>query len=348
MSNDGIPSPTACDAIPKVELHCHVEGAVRAATVVELARKNGRTLPTRDPHDLYRYSSLDTFLEIFWLVQELVVDRSDWARIAYEATVDAHAHGLRYRELFFTPARHLAAGRSLADIIAGLSEGLVAAERETGVRSALICDVDKAFGPAAAVELAEELALLKAAGRAELVIGLGMDSTERGVDHRAFAMACAVARRSGLRLTGHAGEDGGPDTIRICLDVLGLERIDHGIAVMDDPALVERMARDRIPLTVCPSSNILIANRYASLVEHPFRAMRDAGLLATINTDDPAMTDLDLGREYAAVGSAMGYSYDELCAIAIDAIDATWLDATDRAALRAAFEGEIAGLTAPA
>jgi adenosine deaminase len=344
----GVAPTSAYDVIPKVELHCHVEGAVRATTVVELARKNGRMLPTTDPHDLYRYSSLDTFLDIFWLVQELLVDRSDWARIAYEATVDAHAHGLRYRELFFTPARHLAAGQSLADIVAGLSEGLAAAELETGVRSALICDIDKAFGPAAAVGLAEELALLRAAGRAELVIGLGMDSTERGVDHRAFAMACALARRSGLRLTGHAGEDGGPDNIRVCLDVLGLERIDHGIAVMDDPALVERMAHDRIPLTVCPSSNILIANRYATLAEHPFRAMREAGLLATINTDDPAMTDLDLGREYAAVASAMGFSFDDMCTIALEAIDATWLDATDRAALRAAFEREITGLTAPA
>jgi adenosine deaminase len=344
----GVAPTSAYDVIPKVELHCHVEGAVRATTVVELARKNGRTLPTTDPHDLYRYSSLDTFLDIFWLVQELLADRSDWARIAYEATVDAHAHGLRYRELFFTPARHLAAGQSLADIVAGLLEGLAAAERETGVRSALICDIDKAFGPAAAVELAEELALLRAAGRAELVIGLGMDSTERGVDHRSFAMACAVARRSGLRLTGHAGEDGGPDNIRVCLDVLGLERIDHGIAVMDDPSLVERMARERIPLTVCPSSNILIANRYATLAEHPFRAMREAGLLATINTDDPAMTDLDLGREYAAVASAMGFSFDEMCAIALDSIDATWLDATDRATLRAAFEREIGARTPPA
>lgn len=337
--------PGPYDAIPKVELHCHVEGAVRPTTVVELARKNHHPLPTDDPSELYRYTSLDTFLDIFWLVQALIADRSDWTRVAYEATVDAAAHGLRYRELFFTPARHLAAGQSLADIVAGLSEGVVEAERETGVRTRLICDLDRAFGPAAALELAEGLAVLRAAGRAELVIGFGMDSTERGVDLRGFAMAFAVARRAGLRLTGHAGEDGGPENIRVALDVLGVERIDHGVAVVEDEVLVARMAAERIPLTVCPSSNVVIANRYPSLDQHPFRTMREAGLMATINTDDPAMTDLDLGREYAAVATGLGYTFDEMCSIALDSIDATWLDAGERADLRAAFGAEIARLS---
>lgn len=339
-----MPDTAVYDAIPKVELHCHVEGAVRPATVVDLARKNGRPLPTSDPQELYRYTSLDTFLDIFWLVQELLADRSDWARVAYEATIDGHTHGLRYRELFFTPARHLAGGLSLADIVAGLTEGLLAAEAGTGVRSALICDIDRAFGPAAAVELAEALVDLRSAGRADLVIGMGMDSTERGVDLASFARAYDIARRAGLRLTGHAGEDEGPDNIRVGLDVLGLERIDHGIAVMDDPDLVVRMARDRIPLTVCPTSNIVIANRYRTLAEHPFRAMREAGLLATINTDDPAMTELDLGTEYEAVATAMSFSMAQMCAIAVDALDATWLDPVDRAALRASFDVKIGDL----
>jgi adenosine deaminase len=339
-----MPDAAVYDAIPKVELHCHVEGAVRPTTVIDLASKNGRSLPTSDPRELYRYTSLDTFLDIFWLVQELLADRSDWARIAYEAVIDAHPHGLRYRELFFTPARHLAAGQSLDDIVAGLTEGLAAAEAETGVRSALVCDIDRAFGAAAAVELAEALVGLRSAGGAELVIGMGMDSTERGVDLSSFARAYEIARRAGLRLTGHVGEDGGPDNIRVGLDVLGLERIDHGVAVMYDPDLVARMARDRIPLTVCPTSNVVIANRYRTLVEHPFRAMREAGLLATINTDDPAMTVLDLGTEYEAVATAMSFSVAGMCAIALDALDATWLDDVDRAALRASFEAEIGDL----
>lgn len=336
------------DAIPKVELHCHLEGTVRPSTVVELARKHGRELPSEDPTELYRFTSLDSFLEIFWLVQSLIGDRDDWRRVAYEATVDAAPHGLRYREAFFTPARHLQAGQSLAEIVAGLTEGIEAAERETGVRSALVCDIDRAYGPIAAVELAEDLVALRRAGGAERVIGLGMDSTERGVDPADFAPAYEVAREAGLHITGHAGEDTGPENIAAALEALHLDRIDHGIAVVEDPALVDRLARDRVPFNVCPSSNVVIANRYESLAEHPLRRMREVGLLVTINTDDPAMTGTDLGREYRHVAEALGYGYDEMCRIAVEGIDATWLSEAERGDLRRSFEATIAPLVAEA
>jgi adenosine deaminase len=332
------------DAIPKVELHCHVEGTVRPSTVVELARKHGRTLPSADPTELYRFESLNSFLAVFWLVQELIGDREDWALVAYESIVDAAPHGLRYREMFFTPARHLAAGQPLDDIVAGLTEGIEAAERETGVRCSLICDIDRSYGGAAASELADGLAGLRRAGSADRVIGLGMDSTERGVDPRDFAGAYEVARGAGLRATGHAGEDTGPDNIAAALDALDLGRIDHGIAIVEDPELMARVAVARIPLNVCPTSNVVIANRFATLASHPFRRMREAGLLVTINTDDPAMTDLDLGTEYRNVAAAMGYSFAEMCQIAIESIEATWLDDEERRALRATFEQEIAAV----
>jgi adenosine deaminase len=333
------------DAIPKVELHCHLEGTVRPGTVVELARKHGRSLPTEDPTELYRYTSLDSFLEIFWLVQSLIGDRDDWARVAYEATLDAAPHGLRYREAFFTPARHLEAGQSLAEIIAGLTEGIEAAERATGVRTALVCDIDRSYGPIAAVELAEDLVELRRSGRAERVIGLGMDSTERGVDPADFVPAFAVVRDAGLHVTGHAGEDTGPDNIAVAHAALGLERIDHGIAVVEDAELIARMAEARVPFNVCPSSNVVIANRYASVAEHPLRRMREAGLLVTVNTDDPAMTDADLGTEYRTVADELGFTFDEMCAIALEGIDATWLDDGEKRAMRRAFEDAVASIS---
>jgi len=224
------------DRIPKVELHCHVEGTVRSATVVELARKAGRPLPVDDPAELYRYDSLDSFLSIFWLVQETIVTRDDWARIAYESLIDGSAHGLRYREMFFTPARHLAAGQDLEAIIAGLTDGIEAAEAETNVRGRLIADMDRAYGPAAGLELVERVGELRQAGKAERVIGIGADSTELGVDLGTFAPAFEAARRLGLRRTAHAGEavGCGPENIRIALDVLGAERIDHGVAIAED------------------------------------------------------------------------------------------------------------------
>jgi adenosine deaminase len=176
------PGADVHDLIPKVELHCHVEGSVRAATVVELAAKARRPLPVAEPRDLYRYDSLDSFLAVFWLVQALVVDREDWARIAYESLVDAASHGLRYREMFFTPARRLAAGLDLAAIVEGLTDGIERAETETGVRCWLVADIDRAYGPAAGLELVDGLGELRRAGRAERVIGIGADSTELGVD----------------------------------------------------------------------------------------------------------------------------------------------------------------------
>jgi adenosine deaminase len=337
-------TPDAFDRIPKVELHCHVEGTVRAATVVELARKAGRPLSVDEPRELYRYDSLDSFLAVFWLVQEVLVDRDDWARIAYESLIDGAAHGLRYREMFFTPARHLAAGQDLGAIVAGLTDGIERAEAEADVRCFLIADIDKAFGPEAGLELVERLADLRRSGTAGRVIGIGADSTELGVDMRRFAPAYAAAAGSGLRRTCHAGEavGVGPENIRIALDVLGAERIDHGIAIVEDPALVARVAAERIPLTVCPTSNIVIANRYPTLAEHPLVAMRDAGLLVTINTDDPAMMELDLGLEYRRVGEAFGLDLAELGRLALEGVESTWLDESDRTALRTEFEASLA------
>ncbi len=186
------------------------------------------------------------------------------------------------------------------------------------------------------------------AGRAVRVIGVGADSTELGVDLAGFAPAFAAAQRLGLRRTCHAGEavGVGPDNIRVAIDVLGAERIDHGIAIVEDPALMRRVADERIPLTVCPTSNVVIANRYASLAEHPLRAMRDAGLLLTINTDDPAMMDLDLGGEYRAVARGNGFSVASLAQLAIEGIESTWLDAAGKAALRADFGAATEALLA--
>jgi adenosine deaminase len=338
----------ALDALPKVELHCHVEGTMRPATVLELARRNGQRLPTEDLDALYSYGSLDEFLAIFWLVQETLTGRDDWARLGYESVLDAAAHGRAYGELFFTPARHLAAGQRLADIVAGLGEGLAAAERETGSVAMLIADIDRACGPAVGLEMVTELGALRRAGTPgiERVLGVGMDSTELGVDPVSFTAAYRAAAAAGFRLTGHQGENSPPSAIAAVVDVLGAERVDHGLSLVEDEKLVRRFAAERIPLTVCPNSNIRIANAYPTLADHPFPAMRAAGLLATLNTDDPAMTDLDLGYEYASVASAFGYGLDEMVTIALDGVDASWLDDDGKRELRGRITAAAASLAA--
>jgi adenosine deaminase len=337
---------TALDRLPKVELHCHVEGTMRPQTVVELAAKNGVELPIADPTQLYRYTSLDTFLEVFWLVQSALGDRGDWSRLAYESVVDGAAHGLVYRETFFTPARHLDAGQNLADIVAGLTEGLDAAEAETGARAMLIADIDRAYGAAAGLRMVERLVELRRAASpgADRVIGVGLDSTERDVDPRDFADAFALAGREGLRRTSHQGETTPADHIVAGLDMLGSERIDHGLSAIEDPELTRRLAGERVPLTVCPNSNVRIANAVPRLELHPYPRMRSAGLLATLNTDDPALTDLDLGQEYRSVMDAFGYGWPDMVQIALDGVEAAWLDDGAKRDLRARVERDAADL----
>lgn len=333
--------------LPKTELHCHLEGTMRSSTVAELAAKNGIALPVDDPAELYRYENLTGFLDVFWLVQSVLVDRGDWARLAYESLIDGVADGLIYREAFFTPARHLAAGQSLADIVAGIDEGLAAAEAETGAVGRMIFDIDRAYGAAAGLEQVTELVGLHLAGAAgtERVIGIGMDSTELGIDPRTFGESYALAGRTGLRRTAHQGENSPAAAIAAALDDLGCERIDHGISIFEDPELVRRVADRRIPLTVCPNANVRInPDLFARLEDHVFPKMRAAGLLATLNTDDPGLIDLDLGQEYALTAAAFDYGWDDMVAIALDGVEASWADATERAALRATITTAAAAL----
>ncbi len=330
------PLDAALEALPKVELHCHVEGTMRAATVAELAAANGIALPVDDPTDLYTYDSLTGFLDVFWLVQSVLGSRDDWARLGYESAVDGAAHGLAYRESFFTPARHLAAGQSLADVVAGLDEGLAAAEAETGAVVRLILDFDRDFGAAAAEEQVSLLVDLRRSGApgAERVIGVGYDSTEIGQEPGWYATAFQRAGAAGLRRTAHQGENSGPDAIAACVDLLGAERIDHGLSILGDHDVVQRFVDQQIALTVCPSSNIRIANAFPTLAEHVYPEMRARGLLATLNTDDPSLTDLDIGMEYRNVAAAFGWGWDEMVDIALDGVEATWLPADEKAALR--------------
>jgi adenosine deaminase len=324
----------ALDVLPKVELHCHVEGTMRLETLLELAARGGHALPTSDPQELYRYDSLDGFLRVFWLGQSCLETRDDWARLAHESVIDAAAHGVVYRESFFTPARHLAGGQDLEAIIRGLDEGLTAGEAETGTRVMLICDMDRAFGGAAGLELVERLVELRRRGAAPRVIGVGMDSTELGVDPADYAPAYRLAKAAGLHTTAHQGENSPASAIRYDVEVLGVERIDHGISVMEDPAVARLLVDRGIPITVCPLSNVLIANSVDRLEDHPWPRMAAAGLHLTLNSDDPAFMRSDLGAEYAALAHAFGYDLGAMVEIAIAGVDATWLSETERAALR--------------
>jgi len=346
MSDEGLAEAAllaeALRALPKVELHCHVEGTMRPATVAELAAKNGVALPAGDVRDLYRYGSLDEFLKVFWLVQSVLADAGDWERLGYESVLDGAAAGRVYAEVFVTPARHLAAGQTLSSVLAGLSAGLAAGDAETGARTMIIVDMDRAYGGDAGLQLMSELIELRRSGApgTDRVLGIGMDSTEYGVDPLSFAPAYREAAAAGLHRTGHQGENSPAAAVGVVAVGLGAERIDHGLSLIEDPDLVAFFAERRIPLTMCPTSNVVIANAYSSVDRHPLPRLRDAGVLVTVNTDDPALTDLDLAREYLACASAWNWTFDQMVDIALDGVEATWLDDSDKRALSARIRSE--------
>jgi adenosine deaminase len=328
--------------LPKVELHCHVEGTLRPATVVDLARKHDIALPTDDVHHIYDYSTIYEFLEIFRLVNSTVIDRDDFARVAYESLEDGVRLGnLKYREMFFNPTLHTTRGVPMGTVIDGLLDGVQSAEADLGVRCFLIADVYRQDPVPMALQMVREVI---EHGRAE-VIGLGMDAAEAPDPPEQFAECFAVARQAGLHLTSHASEDAPPVNITTCLDLLGCERIDHGYHILDDAAVVSRCRDDGIHFTCCPTSTAMVYG-WPDLTTHPINGMLAAGLLVHLNSDDPTMFHTDIGKEYVDFVGQNDYPPEVAKAMVMNGVEATWLDDDDKRSLRAAFEAEIAALDA--
>jgi adenosine deaminase len=327
--------------LPKVELHCHVEGAARASTIAELAARNGVTLPVDDPNDLFTFSSLNQFLEIYDVICNSLRSADDFHRITYEALEDGVKAGVRYREMFFSPGFVIKLGVPVTTVWDGVRAGVLDARRDLGIGCRMVLDIDKPSGPAHAVEMAQ---FAGTEPDRDLLVGMGGDSVERGIDHAAFAAAFEEAARLGLRRTMHAGEDGPVSNIAIALDVLGCERIDHGFCLFDDPELAARVVDRRIPLTVCPTSNVMIANVVPDVASHEYGNLRKGGVLATLNSDDPGMMRFDLADEYVAVAQAYGYSLEEMEQISLDAIEASWAPDDEKRARRAEFLAEFDAL----
>lgn len=326
--------------LPKVELHCHVEGTLRPATVIDLAARHDIALPTTDVDAIYRYDTIYEFLEIFRLVNSTVIDRGDFARVAYEAMEDgARLGNLKYREMFFNPTLHTTRGVPMATVIDGLVEGLAAAEADLGVRGALIADIYRQDPPAMAVQMVEEVI----AHRRPALIGLGMDAAEAPDPPERFADAFALARSAGLRLTSHCAEDGPPANVTTCLDVLGCERLDHGYHIVEDPAVVARCRDEGTWFTCCPTSTAVVYG-WPDLTTHPITTMITEGLNVMLNSDDPTMFHTDIGTEYVAFCGQNHYSPGLVRRLVLGGVEAAWLDDTDKAALRRAFEAEIDAL----
>ncbi len=277
--------PSLLRAMPKAELHMHIEGSLEPELIFRLAARNGVALPYANVEALraaYAFSDLQSFLDIYYAGASVLLKEADFFEMAWAYFERAAADNVVHAELFFDPQTHTDRGVPMAAVIQGLHHACRRAHAEFGVSSQLILCFLRHLSEEAA------LATLEAAlPYREHFIGVGLDSSERGHPPEKFARVFARARELGFKLVAHAGEEGPPAYIESALDVLHVQRIDHGVRCLESPALVARLARERMPLTVCPLSNVKLCV-FKTLAEHNLPALLDAGLCVTINSDDPA------------------------------------------------------------
>lgn len=321
--------------MPKVELHCHLEGSLRASTLVRLAEHHSIELPTTDPDALYSYTDLAGFLAVYEIACGVLMTPSDFALATYEALEDAAvSSNVRYREMFFNPTLH--PGLPYTAMLVGIVDGIRGAEHDYGIQARIIPSIYRQDPPDRALEMVQAVV----SHPHDLVVGIGMDGDEISDPPGQFVEAYALAGRAGLHRSAHVAHDAPADFIETCLDVLGCERIDHGYHVVDDPVLTARL-RDAGTTFLCATPTPPLCGWPAAFDASPVRTMIDAGLTVTLNSDDPPMLHTDLGTEFVKVCTGWDVSPERTKRFVTDAIAAAWCDATDRAALARAIVPEL-------
>ena len=321
-------------ALPKVQLHCHLEGTVRAETFRALARKYGVELGERaSPERTYAFETFGEFLLLFAKVTETLRESADFAQVARDYVVDAAAQGVRYAEVFISPSvwTFFHPELDVRAAVEAIREALDAAGRPLGIEVALIADLTRNFG----AERAEAVARSAVALRPYGVIGVGLGGDEARFPPELYARAFAIARDGGLYGVAHAGEAAGPESVRAAVELLGAQRIGHGVRAIEDPAVVALLAERRIPLEVCPTSNRLTGAAPAGAI-HPLGALDAAGCVVTIDADDPALFGTTLLDEYHFVAATFGQ--DAILRFARNAIDASFAAPALKARLHAEFD----------
>ena len=310
-------------ALPKAELHLHIEGTLEPELAFALAERNGVALPYGSVEELraaYRFSNLQDFLDVYYAGASVLVERRDFRDLTWAYLKRAQADNVRHAEIFFDPQTHTERRVSFDAVVEGICEALDEARTELGITSRLILCFLRHLDEAAALETLEAAMPYR-----DRIVGVGLDSGERGNPPTKFARAFQRAREAGFVPMAHAGEEGPAEYVREALDVLRVVRIDHGNAALDDPDLVAELAARRVPLTVCPLSNLRLCV-VDDLQAHPMKRMLDLGLLATVNSDDPAYFGGYVNDNYVAVAEALGLSRDDLVRLARNSFEASLLE----------------------
>ncbi|WP_206038139.1 adenosine deaminase [Rhodococcus sp. HNM0569] len=308
----------------------HLEGSLEPELIFELAERNDVALPHETIEDLrarYEFTDLQSFLDLYFENMSVLRTAQDFADLTRAYFARAAAAGVAHAELFFNPQAHTSRGVPLEAVLDGIMDAVQASEHEYGISSAAIAAV---LRDRPASEAHDMLAGILKHGAP--IIGLGLDSAEVGNPPSLFADVFAQARAEGLHVVAHAGEEGPPEYVWQALDVLGAERIDHGVRSLEDPALVRRLVEEEIPLTVCPLSNVRLCV-FDSLAEHPLRTMLDAGLLVTVNSDDPAYFGGYVDENFDQLRHHIGLTDAERETLARNSIRASFLSDAAKAEL---------------
>ncbi len=326
--------------LPKAELHLHIEGTLEPELLLELGRRNGVVLPCSSAEECrakYRFKDLQDFLDIYYSGVTVLVTEADFYDLTMAYVHRVAADGARHVEVFFDPQSHVPRGVPFGDVVGGITRALRDGEAELGVSWRLIMCFLRDRPVSEAMEMLE-LAL----PHRDVIVGVGLDSAELGHPPAEFAEVYARARKAGFIAVAHAGEEGPPGYITEALDVLGVRRIDHGVAAIDDSALQRRLADQHVPLTMCPLSNLELQVT-PDLSRHPLKKLLDAGLVVTVNSDDPAYFGGYLLDNYLAVQRALGLSHADLAQLARNSIAASLLPEARTAELTGEIDRVAAG-----
>lgn len=318
------------EGLPKVELHLHIEGTLEPELVFALAERNHIKLDYADQATLkaaYRFSDLQSFLDIYYQGSRVLLTEQDFYDMTWAYLTRAHAEQVRHTEIFFDPQAHTGRGVPFAVVITGIHRALEQAREQWGMTSRLIMSFLRHLSEQEAFDTLKQAMPFK-----DRIAGVGLDSSEQGNPPAKFARVYSACKELGFRLVAHAGEEGPPGNIRDALDVLQVERIDHGVTAINDPELVARLAAEHVPLTVCPLSNLRL-RVVERMADHPLLRLLQAGVRVTINSDDPAYFGGYMNANYLAVQQGLGASDSQLLALALNAVQACWLSPEEKARL---------------
>ncbi len=323
---------------PKAELHLHIEGTLEPELMFALAERNGVDTGYQTAEQVraaYQFGNLQDFLDIYYAAAQVLVTEQDFYDLAWAYLQRAQADNIVHAEIMFDPQTHTERGIGFDTVITGLTRALDDAKTQLGLSSRLIMSFLRHLDEADA-----ERTLDQGLDHRDKITAVGLDSSERGHPPEKFARVFERARAEGFLAVAHAGEEGPPANVANSLDILQVSRIDHGVRALEDPALVERLADEAIPLTVCPLSNVRLGV-FADLAAHPLKAMIDAGLKATVNSDDPAYFGGYINENFVASAGALALTRDDVVTLIRNSFDAAFLPATEIAALNGRLDAYV-------